>query len=191
MSLRPGKRLRYALARNPSRAGGIGCTFTAAAIFAALGYWFLRPRQAADDRIVSYLVATAFALLALFCVYHSIKQIFALRTRQTILEIDQHELRRGSGVPLFIQQFGPAEFDSLRVALVASGVTHGPFPIFENGPFIVHADLPFERMAVIHVPPDVPPSSTDARSRVTWALAVSGIIRGRADVEHSFPVRVV
>lgn len=199
----PGKHLRYALQRNTSRGAQIGCTFALALVLGGAGGGFLYGAwRTGDTSIVLRIVGGAFAFVGVLLLGSAIHQLFALRTPQTMVEIDTDVLVRGSRIRLHFRQPGPANFESLRANLVGeeswttgSGKRRqrhvlqlGTFNLFDSGPFELLNETPFERAVTVQVP-DLPRASSPARME-TWQLEVWGKVHGRADFQHVFPVNV-
>lgn len=197
-----GTRLRYSLSRKSSRGAQIGCTLALAVILGGIGVTalVLAYRHREEGNFVVYLVGGAFTLVALLLLYSAIHQMFAMRTPETIVEIDSEELARNGEVQLYFRQPGPAQFESLRANLVGeeswwtgSGkrrrhhvIQLGVFPLFDSGAFDVGEHTPYEQLVRVRIP-DVPHAS-DPTHAETWQLEVWGKVRGRADFQHVFPV---
>jgi hypothetical protein len=195
-----GEHLRYSLTRNASRSTQIGCTFLLVLIFGGIGVTALIMAHRNENNGVVSLVGGGFTLVALLLLYSAIHQLFALKTPQTVVEIDTRELVRGAEVQLYFRQAGPASFESLRANLVGeehwwtgSGKRRqhhvlqlGVFNLFDSGPFEVDDLTPYERLITVRVP-DVPEPS-DPEHGVQWQLEVWGKVTARADFQHVFPV---
>ncbi len=201
--LPPGRHLRHALEREASRGAQIGCTLVVAVLVGGIGAAILVFASRSGDRsFVVLSVGGIFSLVGLLALYSGIHQLFALRTPQTIVETDSGVFKRGGRVRLYFRQPGPGSFESLRANLVGeeswwSGpskrrrknvVQLGVFNLFDSGPFEVDATTPFERTVEVEVP-DVPHASSPAHHE-SWQLEVWGKVRGRADFQHVFPVRL-
>lgn len=196
MKLEPGTHLRYSLTRNASRGAQIGCTFAIALLLGGIGVPILFLAGKGDG--VVYVVGGGFSLVALLLLYSAIHQLFALRTPQTIIEVDRQVFARGEEVIFFIRQPGPASFESLRGNLVGeeswwegSGKTRrhvvkqlGVFNLFDTGSF----EAPFERELVAEIPRELVVQSEHS---IHWQLEVWGKVNGRADFQHVFSVEVV
>ena len=202
-ALPPGKHLRHSLSRQSSRGAQIGCTFAIALLLGGLGGAILYAAISHDEPFsLMHIVGGGFAFFALPLFYSAVHQLFALRTPETVVEIDSDVLQRGTTVRLYFRQPGPASFESLRANLVGeeswwtgSGKQRrrevrqlGTFNLFDSGAFEVDALVPFERTVSVSVP-DLPRAS-DAAHDVQWQLQVWGKVRGRADFQHVFPIRV-
>ena len=146
-------------------------------------------------------IATAFGLASLLLFYSAVYQLLALRTPETIVETDKDEWKRGANVALRFQQPGSGSFESLRANLVgeerwrervrggkyARRVAQlGTFHLFDSGAF----EAPFDKSVTVRVPPDLPRASKPDRREV-WRLEVWGKVKGRADVQHVFPVTII
>jgi len=198
MTFPPGSHLRYALSRSSSRGVQIAGTLFLAIVIAIPASLILGQ----DERsLLSWLFGGVFAVVALLLVYSAIHQLLALRTPQTIVECDSAVFKRGTPVILYFRQPGPATVASLRADLVGeeswvigkrrrsrSTRSLGTFNLFDSGPFTMTASQPWEQDVTVQVP-DLPQPS-DAKHDVQWRLVVTGRVRGRADFEHAFPVRV-
>ncbi|HEX6096983.1 MAG TPA: hypothetical protein VF432_11715 [Thermoanaerobaculia bacterium] len=197
--------LRYTLSRKSSRGAQIGCTFALAVLLGGIGVPLLRTAytdSGTENNFVVYVVGGGFTLVALLLLYEAIHQLFALRTPETVVEIDTEELVRGAEIQLYFRQPGPAAFESLRANLVGeeswwtgSGKQRrhhvqqlGVFNLFDSGAFEVDARAPYERLVTVRVP-DLPRASDRAHG-VMWQLEVWGKVRGRADFQHVYPIRV-
>lgn len=202
-ALTPGKHLRYSLSRQSSRGAQIGCTLAIALLLGGIGGAILYAAISHDEPFsLMHIVGGGFAFFALPLLYSAVHQLFALRTPETVVEIDADVLQRGSTVRLYFRQPGPASFESLRANLVGeeswwtgSGKSRrqevrqlGTFSLFDSGAFDVDALVPFERTVSVQVP-NLPPPSNPAHS-VMWQLEVWGKVRRRADIQHVFPMKV-
>jgi hypothetical protein len=200
--LERGRHLAYGLSRQSSRGAQIGCTLVLAAILGGIGGTIVYlARRNVEPSWVVYVIGGGLALFGLLLLYAAVHQMFAMRTPQTIVEMDTAVLRRGARVAVHFHQAGPASFESLRANLVGeeswwtgSGkhrrhhhVHLGTFNVFDSGPFEV-VDLPFERTVTVEIPQLPYPSNRE--HGVTWQLEVWGKVRGRADFQHVFPVQV-
>ena len=200
-----GTRLRYSLSRKTSRGAQIGCTLALALIVGGIGataFVLASRHRETEPSFVVYVVGGGFALVGLLLLYSAIHQLFALRTPETIVEIDRDVLVRGGDVQLYFRQPGPAQFESLRANLVGEEswwtgtgkrrrhhvLQLGVFNLFDSGPFEVDATVPYERIADARIP-HVPHASDPAHAE-TWQLEVWGKVRGRADFQHVYGVRL-
>jgi hypothetical protein len=198
MTLQSGTHLRYALRRATSRAAQIAGTLVIAALAGAPAAVLLTRGEPSP---LFYVMAGLFGVVAVLLLVSAVRQVLALRTRQTVVESDSDAFERGAQVDLYFRQPGPASFESFRVRLIGAEVawsgkrhksqfTHslGEYDLFDSGPFDATAAVPFERTITVKIP-DVPEPSR-ATNPVEWRLEVSGRVRGRADVRHTFPVTV-
>lgn len=201
-SLSPGKHLRYALARDSTRAAQIGCTFALALVLGGAGGGFLYGAwRSGDTSLVLKIVGGCFAFFGVLLLGSAIHQLFALSTPQTVVEIDTNILKRGARIRLYFRQPGPANFESLRANLVGEeswttgsgkrrqrhAISLGTFNLFDSGPFELLNETPFERTVTVEVP-DLPHAA--AGRMETWTLEVWGKVHGRADFQHVFPLIV-
>ncbi len=197
-----GRHLKYALSRRTSSRFQIGCTFAIAVVLGGLAY--LAYANVAKVQML-IVFAVVLGLIALLLLYSAIHQLFALRTRQTIVEIAATVLTRGEQVRFWFQQPGPADFESLRANLVGEGSwSHGTgksrtrsveslgmFNFFDSGEIRVDEASRFECDAVLNVPGDIIPTGLYGDNRVaSWNIEVWGKVKGRADFQHVFPIHV-
>lgn len=203
MTLAPGRHLRHVLERETSRGAQIGCTLAVALLVGGIGGAILVFASRSGERsLLIQFVGAMFVLVGALALYSGVHQLFALKTPQTIVETDSGVFKRGGRVRLYFRQPGPGSFESLRANLVgeeswSSGppkrrrknvVQLGVFNLFDSGPFEVDAATPFERTVEVEIP-DVPHASSPAHAE-SWQLEVWGKVRGRADFQHVFPVRL-
>ena len=102
------------LHRQRSRRHQVGCTFVLVALFGTLSYVLLRY---AEDGLMS-VVGTGFGGIAALLLLAGFHQASALRTPETIVEIDRDAITAGTAITLHVRQPGNASFESLRVNLV-------------------------------------------------------------------------
>jgi hypothetical protein len=193
MITQPGTRLEFALQRSSSRrAQIIGLIIVAAILAGIVAVIFTK-----GDRSLPFaIVGGIFALASLLTLYSAIRKIFALRTPQTMIEVDREAFTRGEEMKIFVRQPGPATIESLRGSLAGEESWFGqygrqrfrkqlgPFPLFDCGGF----EAPYEQLFTIKVPRV--PQPEGSKHTQEWRLDVSGKVRGSADFEHSFPVTV-
>jgi len=185
-----------ALQRNASRTAQIARTFGLAVLLAAIAIPILRYA----DSTLFHIIAAGFGIVSLLLFYSAIHQLFALRTPQTIVEIDVDGLKRGELFQLHLRQPGGGEFASLRANLVGEerwlGITRNrkrrrmyahlaTVSLFDSGPFLA----PYEQTATVRVPADLPRATAKDRSE-HWRIEVWGNVKDRADFQHVFPVKM-
>jgi hypothetical protein len=183
----------HALQRSSSRGAQIVRTFALALILGAIGagaLFFVR-------EVLAYIIGGVFSLVALLLLYSAIHQLFAMRTPQTIVETDAKTLKRGKRVQFRFQQPGDGSFESLRANLVGEEIWFtwyrgkkrrhvlqlGTFNLYDSGSF----EAPFDQTVTVTIP-DLPRAS-DPKHKTEWRLEVWGKVRGRADVQHVFPMQ--
>lgn len=186
--------LQYTLERSSSRGAQIARTFALAVVLGAIGGGALF----FGEELIVYIVGGGFTLVALLLLYAAIHQLFAARTPQTIVETDSKTLKRGKSIQLTFRQPGDGSFESLRANLVGEEVWFtwyrsrrrrhvlqlGTFNIYDSGSF----EAPFEETVTVKIP-DLPRPS-DPKHGVHWRMEVWGKVRGRADVQHVFPMEL-
>lgn len=186
------------LERTTPWAAHIGCSFTLAALLIGLGSLFIYLSRNEEAFLLVYIVSGGFIAVGVLILLAGIHQLFAVRTPETIVEIDAERLERGASYRVCLVQQGPVTLDSLRANLVGErrvrkGKTRtyehlGTFNFFDSGGEVVVGDAPRIWTAQLHVPPDIAPSD---RFEVTWKIEVWGKVRRRADFMHPFEVTVV
>ena len=186
------------LRRASSRGAQIAKTLGLALPLAALAaFAFTRPAP-----LLGKIVAGAFGVASLLLFYSGIHQLFALRTPETIVECDADEFRRGREVRFRFRQPGSASFESLRANLVGDEHWTEWVPrhrrrvrryqhiatvnVFDSGAFTA----PFDETVTVRIPHDLPRASVKDRQE-RWRLEVWGNVKGRADVQHVFPLRLL
>lgn len=187
------------LERSSPRGIQIGCTFALGALLGIIGGGFLLVAyRTQTGGVLAYIIGGGFAFVALLLLYSAIYQLFAAQTPETIVETDAKTLKQGKSVQFSFRQPGPASFESLRANLVGEEIwfTHrrnrrirhviqlGTFNIYDSGPF----EAPFEETVTVEIP-DLPRPSDD-KHKAEWRLEVWGKVRGRADVQHVFPMEL-
>src|SRR5438045_9378691 len=124
MPLQPGTRLAYALQRSSSRTPQIAGTFIVAAILGGIVAVIFTK----GDRSLPFAIfGGVFALASLLTLYSAIRQIFALRTPQTVIEVDREAFTRGEEMQILVRQPGPATIESLRGNLAGEEWWLGPY----------------------------------------------------------------
>ncbi|HVE73044.1 MAG TPA: hypothetical protein VNI54_16880 [Thermoanaerobaculia bacterium] len=180
------------LHRQRSRGGQLGWTFAIVALLGTLSYFLLRY---AEDWLMS-VVGTGFGGIAALLLLAGFHQTMALRTPETVVEIDREAITPGQPVTLRVMQPGNASFESLRVNLVGeeqirqrktwNRSVFETLHFFDSGRF----DGALDRTIVVDVPRHLEPTSSELRRRVRWTLEVWGRVRGRANFQHVYDVFV-
>ncbi|HYR29820.1 MAG TPA: hypothetical protein VEU30_15225 [Thermoanaerobaculia bacterium] len=188
---------RHALKRNASRTAQIARTFALALLLAAIA---IPVGIYGPQRLLFYAIAAGFGIVSLLLFYSAVHQLFALRTAETVVEIDADELNRGAAFELFVRQPGSGELESLRANLVGEErwwqrnysrkrrrmVAHlATVNLFDSGPF----SAPYESSVTVTVPRDLPRATAKDRAE-HWRIEVWGNVKGRADFQHVFPVKM-
>jgi hypothetical protein len=204
VSLPQGTRLRYRLTRQVSRISQIGCFAVIVLVLAAPAALLLSnawAKQLGEEGFwLLWLVGGGLALAALLMLLVTIRDVLALATPEPLLEIDSPAFVRGQRVAFFLRQAGRGSYCSIRVSLfgresmrAVDDWTHGEpwtLNLFDSGPFEVGESTPFERAFTFDVPEGLEPSMKDRARKVEWILEVKGDLRGRANFDHSYVVRV-
>src|SRR5262245_47480734 len=108
------------LARQQPWKAQIGCTFVIASCVAAPGLfigYMTYFHDHSDNRIAYYAFAGVWIVVALLVLLSGIHQLFAVRSPETVVEIDPVPLIPGSPVRLRITQPGPLRLLSLHANL--------------------------------------------------------------------------
>jgi hypothetical protein len=177
------------LSRNRSRGGQIGCMFGIVALLGTLSFFLLR----SGEGWLMYVVGGGFGVVAVLLFVAGVQQLFALRTPETILEMQGDALTLGRTATFRIQQPGNASFESLRVNLVCeeqlrrgrknwSAQMIENINLFDSGPF----EGTLDRTFTFDVPGHLEPTGSDLRRRIRWQLEVWGKVRGGADFQHVY-----
>ncbi len=115
MTLQPGTHLRYSLSRSIPRGAQIGCMLFLAALLGSIGAVVFMQHE---PSILFDAVGGIFSFIAAIVLLYSIRLMLGLRTPQIIVECDSEQFVRRARVQLYLQQPGPASFESLRVELI-------------------------------------------------------------------------
>lgn len=196
------QQLPVRLERAGSRGCYLGCTFLLAAILLGVSIPILTiARRAGEDSFVVWVVGGGFGLVGVLLLLTGIHQTFALRSKETIFEIDASELARGAEHRICLIQRGPIRLESLRANLVGTRNTGvgksrktdylGTFNLFDSGEAEIGPDAPRTWISRVTIPPDIPPTLDSPLETVTWKFEVWGKVRGRADFMHPFEVTIV
>lgn len=184
----------HVLAPQTSRGARIVATLVVAVLLAAVAI----PALLYATEGLFYAIGGVFGLVSLLLVFSAVKQMFALATPQTTVEMNVETLKRGAEVELVFRQPGTGSFESLRANLVGEerwlerGYSNkrirrvrqlGTFNVFDSGPF----EAPYESTVRVRIP-DLP--RADKAHGEYWSLEVWGKVHGRADFQHVFPVEV-
>ena len=182
------------LSRTVSRRAAIVRAFALALVLAALAL----PAMLYGPNLPFKIISGVFGMVSLLLFWTGIHQLFALRTPETLVDIDVHELERGGEVQLRFRQPGTESYESLRANLVGEerwterGYSHrvvrkvrqlGTFHLFDSGPF----QAPFDQTVRVRIP-DLP--HAEKTHGEYWRLEVWGKVRGRADFQHVYDLRV-
>jgi hypothetical protein len=120
--LRELRRLPVRLVRETSRAGqrwtvfGLGLMLIAVATLFGIGVRH-EPGGFSANWLI-WVVIAGFGLVGLFLLYCGIQQTLALRTHETIVEMESPYIEGGAATRICIRQEGPVSLESLRVSLV-------------------------------------------------------------------------
>lgn len=162
-----------------------------------------------DDRGVPLIVGGGFALVGLFLVYSGIHQRLAMRSKETIFEIDDLPLERGRTRAGLVIQEGPVHLQSLRVNLVCLETTTKivrrkgrdetdrtlqqiwDTNVLDLGAMEIHEGERLQWEVELAVPANAKVTGKHGEWKsVEWRVEVWGRVRRRADFMHPFVVEV-
>ena len=190
-----------------------GCALALGIVLLAIGAFPVYMTLTHDEpgqRGFFYVFGGGFGLVGLLLVYSGIHQFFAMKTPETIVEMNAPALERGATVEFFFRQPGPASLESMRANLVgeerwATYVSSsrgrktnwhtkhlGTFNFLDHGEAEI-GSMPLDVLASLEVPRDIEPTREEAgddRRSFGWKVEVWGKVRGRADFRHAFEVTV-
>jgi hypothetical protein len=169
-----------------------------------IGYmtWF---HDHSDSRNGMFVFAGVWVGVGVLILIGSIHQAFALRSPETIVEIEPSELRAGQSVRVRITQPGPLRLQSIHANLAGEQTTIrlvprtgktsrttkylGPYRILEIDDHEIAPGESVDRDATFQVP-DVVPSYESPDGNLRWKIEVWGRVAWRADFMHPFPVTI-
>jgi hypothetical protein len=205
--------MTHRLQRDAPPAAMAGCALAIGIVLLAIGalpIYMTITHDEPGQRGFYYVVGGGFAAVGLLLLYSGIQQFFAMKTPETIVEMETRTLARGATVAFRFVQPGPAELQSLRANLVGeerwatfvrrSGRPHtnwhtrhlGTFNFLDRGAIDIGHE-PLEVAAALEVPRGIEATRLehgDDRRSISWKVEVWSNVRGRADFMHAFPVTV-
>ena len=159
-----------------------------------------------DNRTGMFVFAGVWVGVAVLILIGSIHQAFAMKSPETIVEIEPAELRLGESVRVRITQPGPLRLQSIHANLAGEQTTIrlvprtgkisrttkylGPYRIMEIDEQEIAPGASVEHEAMFQVP-DVAPTYESPDGNLRWKVEVWGRVAWRADFMHPFPVKVV
>lgn len=191
----------------------IGCTFVIALLTASPGLfigYMTWTRDHSDKRGAMLAFAAVWIVVGLLVLLSGIHQLFAVRSPETIVEIDPAELTPGAPLRLRITQPGPLHLRSLHVNLAGEELQYyyprglpgegskrssktrylGPHRMAEITQSRIAAGETLERDVMFTVPSDVVASVDSVDLKIRWTIEVWGRVAWWPDFMHPFPVRV-
>lgn len=209
---RDATKLARRLVRETPWQSSVGCSFLIAFVLLAfasfIGWmeWTHRTDKGPDGVVVVF--SAVFGLVGLVMLFAGIHQKLAMRTKETIVEVEERPLRRGTARQARVMQEGPVSLKSLRMNLVCLETitkivqrrdgTHrerytkqiADHNVLDQRDVVLAEGEQWERDVTIDVPADAEPSGTIGDRTIEWKLEVWGVVRGNADFMHPFVVDV-
>ena len=201
------------LVRETPWKSAVGCSFLIALVLLAVasfvgGMQWTHPSRFDDNDWVVYVFAGAFGFVGLLMLYAAIHQTLAMRTKETIVELEARPLHRGASREARVAQYGPVRLKSLRMNLVCFEILtkvilrkDGPHTerftkqiadlnVLDRRDILLADGERWDAEVSIAVPADVEPTGTKGNREIQWKLEVWGVVRGNADFMHPFVVDV-
>ena len=185
----------------------IGCTFLISLVVAAPGVfigYMTYFHDHSDNRNAILGFAAVWVVVALFVLLGGIHQLFAVRSPETIVEIEPAELTPGASIRIRVTQPGPLRLLSLHANLAGEETKYtyaakrtsttryfGPYRMLEIERRNIDLSERVERDATFTVPEDVAPTVESPDLKVRWKIEVWGRVRMWPDFMHPFPVTIV
>jgi hypothetical protein len=158
-----------------------------------------------DSRNKMFAFSAVWVGVGVLILIGSIHQAFAMKSPETIVEIEPAEFRPGANVRIRVTQPGPLRLQSIHANLAGEQTTIrlvprtgktsrttkylGPYRILEIDDQEIAPGESIERDATFQVP-DVAPSYESPEGNLRWKIEVWGRVAWRADFMHPFPVNV-
>lgn len=189
----------------------VGCGFALAFIVAAPGLfigYMTYTRDHSDNRNAMFAFSAVWVVVAILVLLSNIHQAIAMRSPETMIEIDPGELKPGEPLRIRVIQPGPLSLQSIHANLSGEDttisysrnerVTHtkrntkylGPFRMIEVERYDIAGGEQLEREATFQIPPDIPASLESSDRTIRWKIEVWGRVAWWPDFMHPFPVTV-
>lgn len=160
-----------------------------------------------DSRTGQLVFAGVWVGVGVLVLIGSIHQAFAMRSAETIVEVEPAEFRPGQSVRIRVTQPGPLRLQSIHANLAGEQTTIrfvnrdggkvsrttkylGPYRILEIDGQRIAMGESVGREAMFQVP-EVAPSYESPEGNLRWKIEVWGRVGLRPDFMHPFPVNVV
>lgn len=159
-----------------------------------------------EQRNAMFAFAGVWLVVAVVILLGSVHQAFAMRSAETIVEIEPLQLRPGQNVRVRVTQPGPLRLQSIHANLAGEQTTVrlvprtgntsrttkylGPYRILEIDDHDIAPGESIERETTFQVP-DIAPSYQSPDGNLRWKIEVWGRVAWRPDFMHPFPVDIV
>jgi len=196
------------LARESPWKAQIGCSAVLALIVASPGLfigYMTWTRDHSDNRTAILWFSGVFVAVGVLLLLSAIHQAFAVRSPETMIEIDPGELTAGSVMRIRVIQPGPIRLRSIHANLAGEETTWvssssnrkssrsikylGPYRMFEMGHEEIADGETLEREASFDIP-DIPATDESGEKKTRWKIEVWGRVAWWPDFMHPFPVQV-
>jgi hypothetical protein len=200
------------LARAQPWKAQIGCAFGIALVAAAPGIfigYMTYVHDHSDNRTAILAFSAVWIAVALLVLLGGIHQLFAVRSPETIVEIEPAELTPGSPVRIRVTQPGPLRLVSLHANLAGEQIKYfyargvagegskrtsttrymGPYRMLEVERKTIDLSERLQREADFIVPA-IDPSLESTDLKIRWKIEVWGRVSMWPNFMHPFPVTV-
>jgi len=202
------------LTRQQPWSAQIGCTLVLALVVAAPGLfvgYMTYVHEHGDNRSAYFIFASVWIVVAVGLLAGGIHQLIAVRSPETIVEIDPSTLVPGSSIRVRVTQPGPLNLRSLHANLAGEEIEyyyakggllpaegtkrttkvryHGPFRIVEIDRCVIADGMRVQREVMFTVPA-IPASAETTDLKIRWKIEVWGRVSLWPNFMHPFPVQV-
>lgn len=185
----------------------IGCSFVLALVVAAPGLfigYMTWTRDHSDNRNAVLAFSAVWIGVAFLVLLSGIHQMFAVRSPETIVEIEPAELTPGATLRIRITQPGPLNLRSIHANLAGEELQYytprggkrssktrylGPYRMVEIERNRIDDGGTLQR-DVMFVVPDIAASVDTVDLKIRWTIEVWGRVAWWLDFMHPFPVVV-
>lgn len=189
----------------------LGCTFAITLVLVGMAaFAWLAGKSPADNSWVAYVVSAGFGFFGLLILWSLIRQMAAVRIRESIVELSAEPLQPGQSAKACLIQPGPAKLKSLRANLVCieTRLTTGwnsqtkrtearrqekmlsTENLIEATHLNVAAGDAWHEIREFSLPSDAPIAATTGEITISWKVEVWGTGYFLASFMHPFPVDV-
>lgn len=186
----------------------VGCSAVIALVVATPGLfigYMTYFHDHSDARNKMFAFSAVWVVVGLLILLSSIHQAFAIRSPETIVEIDPVDFRPGQTVRLRVTQPGPLRLQSIHANLAGEQTTIrlvprtgktsrttkylGPYRMLEIERQQIEPDQKVEREVMFQIP-DVAPSYESPEGNRRWKIEVWGRVAMWPDFMHPFLINV-